>query len=168
MNYEAFWAEKSKPHGHQIGRFFMRFCRFYVVIVLSHWQTDVKISSAVTLSCFFCLHCSTFVLKILAFVFVYADSSNTDTENVSYKLKDWSNERRMSLQSDYKLRSDPTFDAKWSDLDLVRVFNRDELCNLWNELVQTGELVSASGSGKCLKARSTLSFGLLGPLGSWP
>ena len=66
----------------------------------------------------------------------------------------------MSLQSDFKLRSDPTFDAKWSDLDLVRVFNRDELCNLWNELVQTGELVSASGSGKCLKAHSTLSFGL--------
>ena len=132
-------------------------------MLLSFCHTGKQMSKyQVQLPClvFFCLHCSTFVLKILAFVFVYADSSNTDTENVSYKLKDWSNERRMSLQSDFKLRSDPTFDAKWSDLDLVRVFNRDELCNLWNELVQTGELVSASGSGKCLKAHSTLSFGL--------
>ena len=68
MNYEAFWAETSKPHRLQLGRFFMRFGRFYVVILLSHWQTDVKISSAVTLSCVFCLHCSTFVLKILVFV----------------------------------------------------------------------------------------------------
>jgi hypothetical protein len=48
----------------------------------------------------------------------------------------------MSLQADLKLRPDPTFDAKWSDLDLLRIFQPDELSNLWNELVRTGELVS--------------------------
>ena len=53
MNYEAFWAETSNHIRLQFGQFFVRFGHFYVVILLSHWQTDVKISSAVTLSCVF-------------------------------------------------------------------------------------------------------------------
>jgi hypothetical protein len=48
----------------------------------------------------------------------------------------------MSLQSDLKLRPDPSADPKWSDLDLQRIFQSD-LPALWNELIRTGELVSS-------------------------
>ena len=48
----------------------------------------------------------------------------------------------MSLQSDLKLRPDPSADPKWSDLDLQRIFQSD-LPVLWNELIRTGELVSS-------------------------
>ena len=56
----------------------------------------------------------------------------------------------MSLQSDLKLRPDPSVDAKWSDLDLQRLFQRDGLCALWNELIRTGELASTHLSTKGL------------------
>ena len=48
----------------------------------------------------------------------------------------------MSLQADLRLRPDPTKDPKWSDLDLQRLFYKDGLCSLWNELIRSGELAS--------------------------
>jgi hypothetical protein len=64
----------------------------------------------------------------------------------------------MSLQSDLKLRPDSALDAKWSDLDLQRLFQSDGLCALWNELVRTGELTSVKHSPK---GRASFSLRIL-------
>ena len=61
----------------------------------------------------------------------------------------------MSLQTDLRLRPDSTLDAKWSDFDLLRIFQPNGLSTLWNELVRTGELAPINVHTKGKKVYKT-------------
>lgn len=53
----------------------------------------------------------------------------------------------MSFQSDILIRSEVRLDAKWLKTDLKRLFYRDGLAELWNEMIRDGEIVGSFSDG---------------------